>query len=77
MSSAVVGLVILLVAYSLVGLTLGLNIGRVADRAAAHHRRHPWGLPMYNNPNSWRGFGLVGVAFGVTILGWMALEATH
>jgi hypothetical protein len=74
------GLVLVLVLYALVGAAFAFNLGGFSDRAADHYRGKPWLVRQIgrDNPNAWRGGGLIMLTFGVAmIIGLLVLAAWH
>lgn len=74
---AVVGLIILIAIYTAVGFAFAANLRHVADRIARFYEAHrglAWQFGA-TNPLAYRGGGLVMLAFGAVVLGWIALSS--
>jgi predicted branched-subunit amino acid permease len=69
--------VTVLTAYTLTSAVFAFNLWRLSDRAARAFVGKPWFVRAIGreNPNSWRAGGTIGLAFGVLVLGWIALQA--
>lgn len=75
---AIALLVLFLIAYLLVGIIFGFNLWRSAERAASHFKTYPWLLRQVgkDNPQVWRGGGLIMLSFGLIVLLWLAIQST-
>ena len=74
------GLVLFLLLYGLVGAAFAFNLWGMSDRAADHYRGKPWLVRQIgrDNPNTWRGGGLIMLIFGVAmVIGLLVLAAWH
>ncbi len=63
------GLIAFLLIYALVGAAFAFNVWRVSDRFAEHYRGKPWLVRQIgrDNPDAWRGGGLIMLAFGIAM----------
>lgn len=74
------GLVLFLLVYALTGAAFAFNLWGMSDRAAEHYRGKPWLLRQIgrDNPNTWRGGGLIMLTFGAAmVIGLLVLAAWH
>jgi hypothetical protein len=78
-SSAVVLLVVFLILYTIVSGAFTFNFRNVSNRVAAWYVGKSWWIRAIgrDNPNSYRAGGAIGLAFGVTLLAWIALQASR
>jgi hypothetical protein len=67
------GLILFLVLYALTGAAFAFNFRGLSDRAAAHFRGKPWLYRQIgrDNPNMWRGGGVIMLACGVAMVVWI------
>jgi Flp pilus assembly protein TadB len=74
---ATVGLILSLVLYALVGGAFAFNVRGLSDQAAAHFRGKPWLYRQIgrDNPNMWRGGGVIMLACGVAVAVWIVAFA--
>ena len=79
MSSAVIILVALLVLYTIASGVFAFNVWNLSNRVAGWYVGKPWWIRGIgrDNPNSYKAGGAIGLAFGVLLLGWIALQATR
>lgn len=70
-----VGLVVFLLLYALVGAAFAFNVRGVSDRAADAYKGKPWLLRQIGRDNSaaWRAGGFMMAAFGVAMIAGMLL----
>jgi hypothetical protein len=70
---ATVLLIVGLVAYSLCGAVLGFNLWSASDRLAEQLRNERWYWRQLggDNPDVWRGGGIVMLAFGLITVLWI------
>ncbi len=74
------GLIAFLLIYALVGAAFAFNVWRVSDRIAEHYRGKPWFVRQIgrDNPDAWRGGGLIMLAFGIALAaGILLLTVWH
>jgi hypothetical protein len=78
-SSDVVILVALLILYTIASAVFAFNVWKVSDRVAGWYAGRAWWIRGIgrDNPNSYKAGGAIGLAFGVLLLGWIALQATR
>lgn len=71
------GLILFLVFYALAGAAFAFNARGLSDRAAAHFRGKPWLYRQIgsDNPNMWRGGGVIMLASGVAMVVWIGAFA--
>jgi hypothetical protein len=74
---ATVGLILFLVCYALAGAAFAFDFRGLSDRAAAHFRGKPWLYRQIgrDNPNMWRGGGVIMLASGVAMVVWIVAFA--
>src|SRR5258708_17673592 len=70
-----VGLLVFLLLYALVGAAFAFNVRGASDRAADAYRGKPWLLRQIgrDNPAAWRAGGLIMAAFGVVMIAGILL----
>jgi hypothetical protein len=78
-SSAVVILVALLIFYTIASAIFAFNVWNVSNRVAGWYVGKSWWIRgiVRDNPNSYKAGGAIGLASGVLLLGWIALQATR
>jgi hypothetical protein len=74
---ATVGLILFLVFYALTGAAFAFDFRGLSDRAAAHFRGKPWLYRQIgrDNPNMWRGGGVIMLTSGVAMVVWIVAFA--
>jgi len=74
---ATVGLILFLVFYALIGAAFAFDFRGLSDRAAAHFRGKPWLYRQIgrDNPNMWRGGGVIMLTSGVAMVVWIVAFA--
>jgi hypothetical protein len=72
-------LVAFLILYTIMSAAFAFNLMNVSNRVAAWYVGKPWWIRAIgrDNPNSYRAGGAIGLAFGVTLLAWIARQASR
>jgi hypothetical protein len=73
----VVFLILVLIIYAVLGAAFAFNVRGLSDRAAAHFRGKPWLYRQIgrDNPNMWRGGGVIMLACGAAMVVWIVTFA--
>jgi len=73
----IVVLIVVLIIYAVVGAAFAFNVRGLSDRAAGHFRGKPWLYRQIgrDNPNMWRGGGVIMLACGVAMVVWIVAFA--
>ena len=63
--------------YTLMSAVFAFNMWRLSDRAAQLFVGKPGFTRAFgrDNPNAWKAGGVIGLASGLTVLGWIGLQA--
>jgi hypothetical protein len=67
----------ILVVYTAACAVFAFNLWRLSDRAASLFIGKPWWYRAFarDKPEAWKAGGVIGLAFGVVILGWIVVIA--
>jgi hypothetical protein len=76
---AVVILVAFLIFYTIASAAFAFNLWNLSTRVAGWYVGKPWWFRAIgrDNPNSYKAGGTIGLAVGVLLLAWIALQATR